>query len=106
MKRFYPEIFNKKQAKVFPNLKFLTGRGFYLAGGTALALQIGHCTSVDLDFYIPEHFEAGELYDEIEKIFGEASEKTLDEEDTLFCTVGETDLSFFWYQHILIKKTR
>lgn len=106
MKRFYPEIFNKKQAKVFPNLKFLTERGFYLAGGTALALQIGHRTSVDLDFYIPEHFEVGELYDEIEKIFGKASEKTLDEEDTLFCTVEETDLSFFWYQHPLIKKTK
>ena len=24
---------------------------FYLAGGTALALQIGHRTSLDLDFY-------------------------------------------------------
>ncbi|MFV1917753.1 MAG: nucleotidyl transferase AbiEii/AbiGii toxin family protein, partial [Patescibacteria group bacterium] len=58
------------------------------------------------DFYIPQHFEAAELYYEIEKIFGEASEKTLDEEDTLFCTVEETDLSFFWYQHPLIKKTR
>ncbi len=27
---------------------------FYLAGGTALALQIGHRTSVDLDFFSPD----------------------------------------------------
>ena len=106
MRRFYPEIFNKKQARVFPKLKFLTEKGFYLAGGTALALQIGHRTSVDLDFYTPEHFEAGELYGEIEKIFKKTSEKTLEEVDTLFCTVEKTDLSFFWYQHSIIKESR
>jgi predicted nucleotidyltransferase component of viral defense system len=27
------------------------GRHFYLAGGTALALQLGHRRSVDLDFF-------------------------------------------------------
>lgn len=30
------------------------GSYFYLAGGTALALQIGHRTSVDLDFFSPD----------------------------------------------------
>ncbi len=30
-----------------------TAESFYLAGGTALALQIGHRTSVDLDFFSP-----------------------------------------------------
>jgi len=31
--------------------------GFYLAGGTALALQIGHRISVDLDFFSEEVFD-------------------------------------------------
>ena len=30
---------------------------WYLAGGTALALQIGHRTSVDLDYFIREPFD-------------------------------------------------
>lgn len=30
------------------------GKHFYLAGGTALALQIGHRLSVDLDFFSPD----------------------------------------------------
>lgn len=30
------------------------GGGWYLAGGTALALQVGHRQSVDLDFFTPE----------------------------------------------------
>ncbi len=29
------------------------GAGFYLAGGTALSLQLGHRRSVDLDFFSP-----------------------------------------------------
>ena len=38
--------------------------GFYLAGGTSLALQIGHRVSVDLDFgHRP--FEAQEILDEL-----------------------------------------
>jgi hypothetical protein len=43
------------------NMKFIlngisqsdVGKHFYLAGGTALALQIGHRYSVDLDFFSP-----------------------------------------------------
>ena len=52
--------------KLFPLLgKF---KGFYLAGGTSLALQINHRTSVDFDFFcadaIPEN-----LLKEVEKTF-------------------------------------
>lgn len=36
------------------NLKLLASGGWYLAGGTALALQAGHRQSVDLDFFTPE----------------------------------------------------
>lgn len=33
----------------------LSAAGFYLAGGTALALQIGHRQSVDFDFFSPQN---------------------------------------------------
>ena len=33
---------------------FLTKSGWYLAGGTALALQAGHRQSLDLDFFLPQ----------------------------------------------------
>ncbi len=49
MKKFYLNILNKEQGRVFSNLDFLTKKGFYLAGGTGLALQLGHRTSVDFD---------------------------------------------------------
>lgn len=38
-------------------LPWLENSGWYLAGGTALALQAGHRESVDLDFFTQESFE-------------------------------------------------
>ena len=35
-------------------LNFLSSSTWYLAGGTSLALQVGHRQSVDLDFFIPK----------------------------------------------------
>lgn len=39
----------------------LAGNGFYLAGGTALALRFGHRESVDLDFFSEHPFDAAEM---------------------------------------------
>ena len=43
---------------------------FYLAGGTALALHLGHRESVDLDFFSQERFDGATLKKELSR-FGE-----------------------------------
>jgi len=40
--RVFYGILNKDQAGIFPKLKFSNEKGFYLAGGTALALHLRH----------------------------------------------------------------
>ncbi|MBX2890510.1 MAG: nucleotidyl transferase AbiEii/AbiGii toxin family protein [Saprospiraceae bacterium] len=47
-------------------------QGFNLAGGTALALQIGHRVSVDLDFFGDVGFDTAEMMSAIEE-FAEVS---------------------------------
>ena len=42
------EILDSKRRKLLPQLAFLKKHGFYMAGGTALALQIGHRTSLEI----------------------------------------------------------
>jgi predicted nucleotidyltransferase component of viral defense system len=42
---------------------------FYLVGGTALALQMGHRESVDLDLFSPELFDKSELVDMLNGLF-------------------------------------
>ncbi|MGA9292658.1 MAG: nucleotidyl transferase AbiEii/AbiGii toxin family protein [Ignavibacteriaceae bacterium] len=42
---------------------------FYLAGGTALALQLGHRRSDDFDFFTFEHLEIENLQKKTDLIF-------------------------------------
>ncbi|MFO8234547.1 MAG: nucleotidyl transferase AbiEii/AbiGii toxin family protein [Bacteroidales bacterium] len=42
---------------------------FHLAGGTALALQIGHRTSVDIDFFSQYNFNIQELLEYLEQTY-------------------------------------
>jgi hypothetical protein len=44
------EIFNPDQAALFPYLKSFN-RSFYMAGGTAIALHMGHRRSIDFDLF-------------------------------------------------------
>lgn len=47
-----PEILTANQSKVLRKLgPIATAQGFYLAGGTALALQLGHRRSLDFDWF-------------------------------------------------------
>lgn len=46
----FKEILTKSQESLFPILKNF-GKEYYLAGGTAIALQIGHRRSIDFDLF-------------------------------------------------------
>ena len=64
------EILDDKRRKMISQLTFLNKYGFYLAGGTALALHLGHRTSVDFDFYTPKSFNPDDVIADFEKISG------------------------------------
>ncbi|MBI2806320.1 MAG: nucleotidyl transferase AbiEii/AbiGii toxin family protein [Planctomycetes bacterium] len=52
---WHPEILAQRQQRVLAQIgPALAQRGFYLAGGTAVALHLGHRRSVDLDWFAPE----------------------------------------------------
>lgn len=70
--------------------------GFYLAGGTGLALQIGHRKSKDLDFFTPFMFDAERLRDGIP-----ACKAMLVRHGTLHCEVNKVKISFLFYRQPL-----
>ena len=75
---------------------------WYLAGGTALALQIGHRSSMDLDFFIPQtDFNAGKLL----KHFANKNWKlTLLKEGTIYGEWNGTKVSFIAYPFFVPSK--
>jgi len=56
----HKEILTQEQAKLLPVLKPFS-KSFGLAGGTAVALHIGHRRSVDFDLFSNKKFSNSEI---------------------------------------------
>ena len=55
---WHPEILACRQERMLNQIgPALSRRSFYLAGGTAVALHLGHRRSVDFDWFTPERFD-------------------------------------------------
>lgn len=76
--------------------------GFYLAGGTALALQIGHRLSYDLDFFNPRRIEADVLSDTENRLGQKASEVLVSNPDQLTVRALGIKLTFLHYPFPLL----
>ena len=73
----------------------LARQGFYLAGGTGLALQLGHRVSEDLDFFTVVEFDPASLARRLEQRPGYS--ETLVSKGTLYCRLAGVKLSFLHY---------
>lgn len=68
---------------------------YYLAGGTALALQIGHRKSVDLDYFIASPIDTQQLKSQLEDIFeSKTVQITFEQKNTLWCLIDGVKVSF------------
>jgi hypothetical protein len=75
---------------------------FYLAGGTALALQLGHRKSVDLDFFTAEFPDNEQLIQELQTYKPSVTQNTKGTVDVL---INETKVSFLRYQYPMLENT-
>ena len=98
-------ILDSERQEALPKLHFCRDHGFYLAGGTALALQIGHRDSVDFDFFKPDPFDTKQFLDLLQQSFtGQEVVKVQDERDTLTVIVDTAiKLSFMSYPYPLLR---
>jgi hypothetical protein len=92
---FY-NILDKKRLDILPLFRIFMSR-FYLAGGTGLALQIGHRDSIDFDFFTMEDINTKELFEQLRDIFkGHKLLKIQEEPNTLTLLIDESvKISFF-----------
>jgi len=99
---FY-DILDKKRIAILPLLKEFK-EDFYLVGGTALALQIGHRDSLDFDFFCQEDIDTQKLFEKVKEVFkGQKVLKTQDEKNTLTVLIDKTiEISFFSYKYELV----
>ena len=75
----------------------------YLAGGTALALQIGHRISVDLDFFTKEEFNETTLSTKLASLPEFIQDGTA--QWTVWGKISQTKFSRFYYKYPLLEPT-
>lgn len=81
-------------------------RRFYLAGGTALALRLGHRRSVDLDFFSETDQLAQASRQEILRALGPLLPQALEDVDgNLLLRVSDLHVGFFSYGYPLLEPT-
>lgn len=83
--------------------KVVGNKPIYLAGGTALALHLGHRISTDLDFFTREAFDEKVVAQDLSqypefKLEGKAWR-------TIWGWLGTTRFSLFYYQYPLLRET-
>lgn len=98
------EILDKGRQDILPKLEAFKDR-FYLAGGTALALHIGHRKSVDFDFFCESDIDTVKLFEEIYDLFDRKDVVKVQEEKNTLGLVLHEDIkvSFMAYKYPMIK---
>lgn len=75
-------------------------KDFYLAGGTGLALQLGHRTSIDLDLFSAHPFDPLAIRDRLRTSPGFSVQQVA--EHTLHSEIASVSVSFLHYPHPLL----
>ncbi|MBI2428233.1 MAG: nucleotidyl transferase AbiEii/AbiGii toxin family protein, partial [Ignavibacteriales bacterium] len=75
--------------------------GFYLAGGTALAMQLHHRSSEDFDFFCLQDFDVTALQQGLLKL--QFSELVLAERGTVYVRINKVSVSCIQYPYALLK---
>ena len=101
---FYPDALPAKTAKLLTtiqlqNPEFLAD--FYLSGGTALSLLLGHRESEDLDWFSLSNFDPVKLQLKLE-VLGNLTQVEL-EENTLNAYLDGVKIQFLGYPYLLLE---
>lgn len=102
--KIYTETLPNATALLIEKLKLLSElKTFYLSGGTALSLQLGHRESEDLDFFSQADFKPDAIQQELLSIG--SLESTYIDNVTLNTFLEGVKLQFLHYPYALLEET-
>lgn len=97
MSEIHQEIFSKKQEDILPGLKKFS-RKYYLVGGTAIALHIGHRRSIDFNLFTKSPIIKSRLNKQLDAI-PYRRVPIHEDVDQLHVMLNEVKLTFFHYPY-------
>lgn len=93
----HPEILDQKQADLMPLLSGFSS-SFYVAGGTALALQYGHRRSIDFDLFCEKPFDNQTIRTRIRSDYP-IEQTFVDSQEELTIVVHSVKCTFLYYPY-------
>jgi predicted nucleotidyltransferase component of viral defense system len=103
--KFFNKVLPDLQFRLFKELsKQSFIQDFYLAGGTSLALQIGHRRSIDFDFFTPLDFNTSILVNKLNTMG--KYERGSEDKNTINGILDGIRISFFGYSYKMIDDVR
>jgi hypothetical protein len=98
------ECLSEQGWKVLENAnRIFLKHGVILAGGTGLALQLGHRRSHDIDFFTNQDFKTESVISGIRGI-GMPFHVISEEAGTLIAEIGEIKVSLFHYDYVFLEE--
>lgn len=98
----HQEAITSRAKRIFNKLRYFSD--FYLAGGTGLALQLGHRISIDFDLFW-EKYIPKDLLEKVRKVFKNAKIKVVvNHSEQLTVTISGINLTFARYPFPVISK--
>jgi Nucleotidyl transferase AbiEii toxin, Type IV TA system len=96
-----PTIIAPQTFKLIQELQQLPGlKNFYLVGGTALALQLGHRNSIDIDLFSQTEFTSESIKDILEPKFSYRT--TLSRQNTVLAVINDIKTDFIKHAYPFI----
>ena len=93
------EILTDRQKELFPYLAQFK-RSFYLVGGTAIALYLGHRRSIDFDLFSYSRLRKSDIWRKLSKV--PYRQKRISEDiDQLHLYINEIKVTFFNYPYLV-----
>ena len=94
-KTLHKEVLTKKQSALLP-LVTQFSKDFYLVGGTAIALYIGHRFSIDFDLFSNKEFDNFKIREKVIK-YGRIGKVLLDEFGQYTIVINGVRITFLYY---------
>ncbi len=95
----HDEVLTESAAELFPHLSSFTE--FYLAGGTALAFQLGHRRSVDFDLFSTEPLQP-RLLAHLKRVTARPISVTYSSPEQLNVLAGDVKVTFLYFPYPVI----
>lgn len=90
----HKEILSKEQLEILPLIKLFAG-DFYLVGGTAVALHIGHRRSIDFDLFTDKNIKRRSIKKIIESSKYPVQDIIYEDHEQMHLIVNSVKLTFF-----------